>query len=371
MGVRLVEIDVHQVLGSLRVAHCGGLHVDALNKLVRAMNYVARTLGYDIQWDTETVGCDPSLSSIPADYQRLFVDALTEIKAWMDVPRNAREFILIYLDDEPDLLAWGVVPRLIEEIRGVFGDDEIYKPTDSRDRAGDALRDETASHSDWPSWPSFGDLLDRGFRTMFVSSSDYGHQMASHVFPRGPDVCNWQEPGLHDIDTSTCEGAYEEGVFLRIPSCQIQYGPLNCDFDLQKDNSPFLDEEMLRDLVSCGLSMPAPDLLTPERAAAAIWTWAPGYPEDSGGRCDDVTFVAATDGRWRTAGDGCDEVERLPLACRRAGAPPSRPNWVFARAEVGECPSGTIAGPPRHARENAALVDAMRDAQLVGARIVV
>ena len=32
------------------------------------------------------------------------------------------------------------------------------------------------------------------------------------------------------------------------------------------------------DVVSCGLNMPSPDLLTPERAAATIWTWAPGHP---------------------------------------------------------------------------------------------
>jgi hypothetical protein len=28
----------------------------------------------------------------------------------------------------------------------------------------------------------------------------------------------------------------------------------------------------------CGLNMPSPDLLTPARAAAHVWTWAPGHP---------------------------------------------------------------------------------------------
>lgn len=37
-----------------------------------------------IRWDTETLGCIPSLSSIPALEQRLLVDSLAEIKAWMD-----------------------------------------------------------------------------------------------------------------------------------------------------------------------------------------------------------------------------------------------------------------------------------------------
>lgn len=39
-----------------------------------------------------------------------------------------------------------------------------------------------------------------------------------------------------------------------------------------------LDVDLSPDVTSCGLNMPSPDLLTPERAAAFIWTWAPGHP---------------------------------------------------------------------------------------------
>ena len=106
MGVRMVEIDTHWVDGSLRVAHCGGLHVGALNRLVEALNLVAKILGYDIRWDTETVGCNPSLSSIPSNYQRTLLDALKEIRVWMDHMENQDEFLILYLDDEPDLKQW-------------------------------------------------------------------------------------------------------------------------------------------------------------------------------------------------------------------------------------------------------------------------
>lgn len=106
IGVRMVEIDTHWVEGFLRVAHCGGLHVDPLNKLVEALNLVAKILGYDIRWDTETVGCNPSLSSIPSNYQRTLLDAFEEIRAWMDRPENQQEFLILYLDDEPDLQPW-------------------------------------------------------------------------------------------------------------------------------------------------------------------------------------------------------------------------------------------------------------------------
>ena len=44
---------------------------------------------------------------------------------------------------------------------------------------------------------------------------------------------------------------------------------------------PVLDETNLPEVTACGLNMPCPDLLTPQRAAGAIWTWAPGQPYDA------------------------------------------------------------------------------------------
>jgi hypothetical protein len=261
-----------------------------------------------------------------------------------------------------------VVPDLVDEIRRVFADDdEVFKPTDRTNAT---------------SWPPVGELMDRGFRAMFVSSSDYGDQMASHVFARGSGMCDWREPGLRELDTSTCEGGFMQGSLLRTPSCQIQYGPLNCDFALKNDNKPVLDEALLRNVVKCGLNVPAPDLLTPERAGSAVWTWAPGFPTEKDGIgegsdvyhavdvvgvVDDVddVYVAATDGRWRTATSV--DVRRLPLACRRVDAPLSSPAWVLA--DDGTCPPGTTAACPRHPRENAALVAAIKERGATGARI--
>ena len=46
---------------------------------------------------------------------------------------------------------------------------------------------------------------------------------------------------------------------------------------------PVLDEQSLPLVTACGLNMPSPDLLTPQRAAAAVWTWAPGQPQAADG----------------------------------------------------------------------------------------
>jgi hypothetical protein len=44
--------------------------------LAGAVNLVARLLHRPIRWDTESLGCQPSLSSIPVLEQRLLTDAL-------------------------------------------------------------------------------------------------------------------------------------------------------------------------------------------------------------------------------------------------------------------------------------------------------
>lgn len=60
--------------------------------------------------DTETVGCDPSLSSIPVRDQRSLASALAEVAAWLAAPGRGREVVLLYLDDQPDLLDWARQP---------------------------------------------------------------------------------------------------------------------------------------------------------------------------------------------------------------------------------------------------------------------
>ncbi len=135
LGVRAVELDTHwvevrmhpfsavaracleavnpqgritatSVQGELRIAHCGGFHAAPFNVLIRAVNVVASLLGHPIHWDTETVGCDPSLSSIPVTMQRSFADALAELSAWLSLPANKDEFLVVFLDDQMDILTW-------------------------------------------------------------------------------------------------------------------------------------------------------------------------------------------------------------------------------------------------------------------------
>lgn len=374
--------------GILRIAHCGGLHVSPLNVLVRALNTVAKLLHRPIRWDTETVGCQPSLSSIPAMEQRSLVDALSEVKAWMDAPSNQGELITLFFDDQPDLEVWGVAGHLKSDLLSVFPVEWIF----TRD-------DLEAAGSEWPSGEA---MVNQGRRLVLLSVANYRDDMAPLVFPRGAKICNWTEPALKRVDPPPqcrLEPAHggparslHSGSIVRISSCELEYGPLNCDFDWRGGNAPFLDEATLPPALDCGVSVPSPDLLTPGRAAAAVWSWAPGHPfaaETSlggvaGGGLLELgagghgvgapapaacTVISASDGRWR--GTDCGG-EALPSACRSPGgarvelavgeSSPIQDAWVLGSGVKGACPDGTQFDLPRHPRENYALAAAMRAA---------
>lgn len=88
--------------------------MEALDDIVKALNLIARLMGHHIRWDTETLGCDPSLSSIPPGVQRSLVDALREVREWMSLPENADEFVMIFLDDQPNLKTWVCVCAVVD-----------------------------------------------------------------------------------------------------------------------------------------------------------------------------------------------------------------------------------------------------------------
>jgi len=404
LGVRVVEIDTHWVGGVLRVAHCGGLHVQALNSIVKALNTIAKILGHHIRWDTETMGCDPSLSSIPSMLQRTFKDALQEIKAWMDVPENQDELVVLFFDDQLDLGQWGVAHKLQEDILSVFSRESIFSQDD-------------LAENGWQ-WPTGSDMMISGRRLVMVSVADYGQDMAPFVFSRDSSICSWTEPPLRSVSgTPECvlNGVTElfTGSLVRVATCELEYGPLNCEFVWKGGNIPYFDEASIPGVVDCGVNIPSPDLLTPSRAAAAVWTWAPGHPfsasrrkinfknddddddDDPGGDDDDedarttkCAVISASDGRWRSAPCSSESNTNtttnstIPTVCRIAGTPiESDIQWILGpnttnpgflsshslsntavsrNGSLRLCPEGSSFDVPRHPRENFWLADMLR-----------
>lgn len=371
LGVRSLELDTHWVQGALRIAHCGGLHVGSLNALVRTLNALAKLFGMTIHWDTETLGCNPSLSSIAAKDQRTLNDALQEIKLWMDKEDNVNELLVLFFDDQPDLQRWGVSKYIKEDILDVFPREWIFTTEDLAASGG--------------IWPTASEMVRGGRRLVLVSIQDYGRSVAPLFFTRDKHVCSWKEPPLANVEGEpACQvhswGLFKSlklfsGTFVRVGTCQLQYGPLNCDFQWNQENNIVLDNITIPGVVQCNLNMPCPDLLTPRKAAASIWTWAVGHPflpENGVEKHGNTGFlmahgqgpancaiVNASDGRWRAVQcmDGTsDDDFRVVTPCRPSGSKGWRGSpWVLGIGRKGLCPEGSFWDAPRHPQENQAL----------------
>ena len=100
------------IQGDLRIAHCGGFHSN-LDRLITAFNVLAKLLHHNIRWDSETIGCEPSLSSIPAAEQRTLLTAMQELADWLAMPQNQQEFLIVFFDDQMDLASWVSMPMLL------------------------------------------------------------------------------------------------------------------------------------------------------------------------------------------------------------------------------------------------------------------
>jgi hypothetical protein len=105
----------HHICSKQAAVHCSALHCAALQSTafiicIHSLHSSAMPHHVLCRWDTETVGCRPSLSSLPAADSRSLADALAEVAAWLAAPGNERELLLLYLDDQRDLqvglLAW-------------------------------------------------------------------------------------------------------------------------------------------------------------------------------------------------------------------------------------------------------------------------
>lgn len=264
MGVRFIELDVHWFDNDLRIAHCGGFHSKLLDEFVSVINRVARALGSDIQWDSETIGCKPSMSSIPADQQRHLNDALKEVAAWLHNDANKDEFLMLFIDDETNLFRWKKVQTLVKYLEANFKKEEVLIP-------GDMAR--------YKGWPTLRELIDSGKRIMVMSGADYSARAGDVLFVKG-NVCHWYEPSLPFEAYPACRFVpsgrgpldVKETIF-RPETSEIEYAFLNADGHFGR-NEHLLDEKSIPPIVQCGVNIPSPDNVTPKRMESMVWAFS-------------------------------------------------------------------------------------------------
>ncbi|KAE9025608.1 hypothetical protein PR003_g11688 [Phytophthora rubi] len=273
LGVRFIELDVHWFDGDLRIAHCGGFKSKLLDGMIEIFNEIAKMLGTDIEWDSETIGCKPSLSSIPSKEQRPLKEALSELSTWLHAPENAGEFLMVFFDDEMDLMKWKKVGKLLDYLKESFPEKEILRPI------------ELAYHT---KWPTFEELLRVGKRVVFMSGVDYLTYGEEILFVKDM-VCNWQEPPLPLAPFPECRfnqsktqiGVPDENfTIFRPETSEIEYGFLNADGQIGI-NKYLLNEESLPGVANCGVNLPSPDNITPKRMEATIWAVPKGQELDA------------------------------------------------------------------------------------------
>ncbi|CAI5743839.1 unnamed protein product [Peronospora destructor] len=276
MGVRFIELDIHWFDGDLRIAHCGGFKSKVLDKMIEVFNDIAKILGTDIEWDSETIGCKPSLSSIPTKEQRPLEDALSELATWLHAPEHAGEFLIVFFDDETNLMKWKKVGKLLDYLKKHFPEEEILRPIE--------LAYETK-------WPTFEELLRAGKRVLFMSGADYLIQGEELLFVKDT-ICNWKEPPLPLAPFPECRFTHSE-TYIGIPdenftifrpeTSEIEYGFLNANGQIGY-NKYLLNEESIPGVVDCGVNIPSPDNLTPKRMEATVWAVTKGQELD-GSKC--------------------------------------------------------------------------------------
>eukprot|EP01026_Neomeris_dumetosa_P039188 TRINITY_DN320_c0_g1_i5.p1 TRINITY_DN320_c0_g1~~TRINITY_DN320_c0_g1_i5.p1 ORF type:complete len:478 (-),score=57.15 TRINITY_DN320_c0_g1_i5:483-1841(-) len=354
LGVRFIEVDVHWVEGALRVAHCGGFHVPLFDNMIHLVNIIAKALGHPMHWDTETLGCKPSLSAIPVGDQAYFIDDLREIRDWLNSTDNQEDFIILFLDAQPDLQHWGKLQLLLDQIDEVFPIEWIMTPPEKS-----AL---------FPGmWPSVNMLKKLGKRLVITTDANWGVEIANRIFYReGPEMCGWTEPSITKFvgppqcefirreELSQATNRTMEGVIFRPTNCALKYGPFNCEFQPFEDNLPPQNSENLPYISDCSVNIPSPDSFTPALAASYIWSWAPNQPNNNEGGC---AVISSRDGRWYSK--EC-KVTNVPVACRLISGP--RQLWTLSyKKPKGHCPHGYLFDVPRTGKENLDLRQLMEE----------
>nr|AIG55694.1 secreted protein [Thraustotheca clavata] len=346
MGTRFIEMDVHWVDDELRIAHCGGFDSSALDDFVSWINAVAKLLGMEIQWDSETVGCKPSLSSIPAHQQRPVVHALEEVAAWVHAPENQGEFLLIYFDDQSNLLKWHKVKLLLDYIKKHFDLAEILKPSDVKN----------LDH-----WPTFETLIASGKKVAFLSVSNYS-PVGDEILFHKHDLCSWQEPDLpfkpypecrfKDWVTGTIENDH---ILFRPETSEIQYGFINAQGHLGP-NEYLIDNALIPRLMECNVKIPSPDNLTPNRTANFIWSFAEKEPKNP----SDCIVMHRNSSRWYS--HDCNTATGYRPACMTAASKNESSNALWSLGAISDgthpnCPPGSKFGVPTNGYENRVLFD--------------
>lgn len=193
---------------------------------------------------------------------------------------------------------------------------------------------------------------------MLLSGEGYGTVQDTFMFCKS-HVCQWSEPSLSDFHPfPICRFADDPKMtklgprLYRPESSEILYGPLNAEGHYGP-NQGLLTEKTLPGLMACGINLPSPDNLTPERMEAMIWSFEPEEPR---GRYP-CTVMNVQSGKWKQIPcTRSSSKSSLPVACQDLEVPTlwtlGQSSNSFTDISKESCPRGYRFSIPKNGLEH-------------------
>ncbi|KAK8807075.1 hypothetical protein WA158_003834 [Blastocystis sp. Blastoise] len=328
LGIRVIEIDVHFVYDSLRIAHCGGFSSPFLNYIFAGIETLFGKWGF--KYDSETIGCFPSFSGIPYDDQIGINVVLQEIHTWLFDPKNNREFLILYLDDYENIERWKLVQQLQEEILHYIPITMIILPQEMDtslplqyyvqqgkrvmivSRFHYTVEDDASSHNLYQSIKQFISSPFSSSKHKQLHKNQSINSINIFFFRGDHNTCYWNEPSLNTYSTvESCPN--HNHTYSRVGCNVIRYGPVNSRF-LPKPDEDTITVNNINTLFDCGVNTVGIDLHSLSYAQQSIWTWDltinfQDYKSQSLYYC---TSISTSTFRWFPM--NCSTV--LPALCR-------------------------------------------------------
>lgn len=323
MGLRWIELDMWGFVFQYEdIRLCHDPFPDP--RLLYWVEKAQQETGVTLNWDPANLGCFSTRN------QNLET-GLQEINAWLTLPENEEEIIVIYYDAKT-LFTPHQVDNAINTAVEIFGD-KIFT------RAEKELLGR---------WPSAQELITRRKQIILECNSEHFSQSRIVFYP----TLSSKENGGNQFSVERftpfphCaidDAAFNYGQgFFRPLDHSISKGPA-----MQVDPIKMITREDIRNFVNCGINTMALDNVQPSYIAEMIWSWAPGEPTANG------CAYMNEEGRWQTHTD-C--ALALKHACVHVD---NRLDWTLSASTDSwnnpNCPDGYQFSFPRTGYENALL----------------
>jgi hypothetical protein len=268
IDMRSLELDLHYVLGEVRVCH----------------------------------GLGPDQANFGCTNEPRFADVLPEIGTWLT--NHPHQVVLLYLEDELGNAAG--YSESVNVLNSVLGS-KIYRPS--------ASQMTSKGCANLPLGISRDDVRAAGAQVVIVGNCRSGW---------ASDVYSWDDTHVESGSTPgykpfpACDATYSRSVY---DSKLVRYFEDSTFVTSATDptetpaqqQANALTPERVANMTRCGVNLFGLDQILPDdgRIAASIWSWAKDYPDRDRGLC----AVQRSDGRWLTRKCGT----RRRAACRDGG----------------------------------------------------